>query len=141
MRPLTPHSSSHPLRLDSTGSGGVRAAAVICCLGVVGLALQGCAVSGPEVTVLPARIDYVCANDRILSVARTADQRTARVLLDGRELVLMRANSAAQEKYSDGDHALYLQGERAMLERDGRVLYGYCVSPVALPTAYQERRS
>ena len=110
-----------------------HATASVCFLAAAPLILQGCASPGIEVTALPAQISYVCANDRVLQVTRSADQRTAKVKLDGREFLLMRADSAAQEKYSDGTHALYLQGERAMLERDAQVLYGPCVSRVALP--------
>ena len=47
------------------------------------------------------------------------------------------ADSAAQEKYSNGRYSLYLDGERAMLEDDGLVLFGPCVSPVPLPTYYR----
>jgi membrane-bound inhibitor of C-type lysozyme len=86
-------------------------------------------------TVLPARIDYACANNRVLPVARSADGRMAAALVDGQQVNLPRTASAAQEKYSDGRYTLYLDGERAMLEDQGRVLYGPCVSPVALPSA------
>lgn len=99
--------------------------------------LTACVHTGVEVTALPARIDYVCANDRVLSVARTQDLRVAAVLVDGREIALPRSASAAQEKYSDGRYSLYLEGERALLEELGRVLYGPCVSPIPLPTYYR----
>ena len=87
-----------------------------------------------EDTVLPARIDYVCGGNRVLPVAR-GDGRRAAVLIDGKQFELMRTESAAQEKYSDGRLSLYLDGERAMLERDGIVLLGPCNSPGPLPTA------
>jgi len=96
-------------------------------------ALGGCAGGVPQ-TVLPDRIDYACAGNKGLRVARVADGRQAQVLVDGGTLVLNRAPSAAQEKYSDGSYELYLDGERAMLERDGRVLYGPCQTG-PLPTA------
>ena len=128
--PLAAHCGRKPWTVAQT-------TASVCFLAAALLLLQGCVSSEIEVTALPARIDYICANDRVLRVARSADQRTARVGLDAQELRLIRADSAAQEKYSDGTHALYLQGERAMLERDGQVLYGPCVSPVALPKTYQ----
>ncbi|MBK8525491.1 MAG: MliC family protein [Betaproteobacteria bacterium] len=96
----------------------------------------GC-IAGTEMTALPARIDYVCANNRVLPVARGQDERMAAVLVDGKEYRLFRASSAAQEKYSDGRFSLYLEGERAMLEDLGRVIYGPCVSPVPLPTYYR----
>lgn len=98
--------------------------------------LASCA-TGIEYTALPARIDYVCSNNQILAVARAPDQRAAAVLVDGREVVLTRAASAAEEKYSDGRYSLYLDGERAMLEEQGRVVYGPCVSPVPLPRVYR----
>jgi len=101
--------------------------------------LAGCGGAYLQDTVLPARIDYVCAGNQVLSVARAADGRQAAVLVDGKQLTLTRADSAAQEKYSAGGLALYLDGERAMLEQDGRVLFGPCNSPVALPTAPRYR--
>lgn len=104
--------------------------------------LQGCVGPGLEMTNLPTRVDYICANERILRVARSANRRSAMVALGNQELLLMRVDSAAQEKYSDGTHSLYLQGERSMLERDGQVLYGPCVTRVALPKSkqtYEER--
>ena len=98
--------------------------------------LAACVVPGVEITAIPARIDYICANDRILSVARAQGLRVAGVLVDGIEIDLVRAESAFQEKYSDGRYSLYLDGERAMLEDEDRVIYGPCVSPVPLPTYY-----
>lgn len=101
--------------------------------------LAGCAAATVDETLLPARIDYACANNRVLPVARGADGRLAAVLVEGQELTLQRAQSAAQEKYSDGRYALYLDGERAMLEENGKVLFGPCASPVALPSAPRYR--
>lgn len=101
--------------------------------------LAGCAAVAVEETVLPARIDYVCANNRVLPVARGADGRLAAVRIDNKDVTLRRAESAAQEKYGDGRYALYLDGERAMLEENGRVLFGPCTSPVALPSAPRYR--
>jgi membrane-bound inhibitor of C-type lysozyme len=95
------------------------------------LFLAACTTAiGPEMTMLPARIDYVCASGRVLSVARTPDQRTAAVLVDGKEIRLVRADSAAQEKYTDGRYTLYLEDQIT-------VIYGACTSPVPLPTYYR----
>lgn len=119
-----------------------RVIAALSLLSALPLLLQGCAGPGLEVTELPARVEYACRNERILRVVRSADKRTARVALGERELLLMRVDSAAQEKYSDGRHYLYLHDNRAMLERDGQVLYGPCVSTVVLPKTnqtYEER--
>jgi membrane-bound inhibitor of C-type lysozyme len=99
----------------------------------------GCGGAYVQETVLPARIDYACTGNRVLPVARAADGRQAVVMLDGKQLTLARADSAAQEKYSNGGYALYLDGERAMLEQDGRVLFGPCNTPGALPTAPRYR--
>lgn len=101
--------------------------------------LAGCVAPGVDETVLPARIDYACANNRVLPVARGSDGRLAAVLADGKQIMLSRAGSAAQEKYSDGRYSLYLDGERAMLEDNGKVLFGPCVSPVPLPSAPRAR--
>ncbi len=96
------------------------------------LLLSACAPRIQD-TVLPGRIDYVCGGNRTLPVAR--DGNAALVLINGQEVRLMRTESAAQEKYVNGGLALYLDGERAMLETEGRVLLGPCDSPVRLPTA------
>lgn len=101
--------------------------------------LGGCLGAGVQETVLPARIDYVCANNRVLPVARAQDGLQAAVRVDGQEILLQRAGSAAQEKYSGGPYSLYLDGERAMLEQDGRVLFGPCISPVPLPSTTRYR--
>jgi membrane-bound inhibitor of C-type lysozyme len=101
--------------------------------------LAGCVAPGVDETILPARIDYVCANKRVLPVARSADGRHAAVRVDGKDIVLARTGSAAQEKYSDGRYALYLDGERAMLEDESRVVFGPCASPVPLPSPPRER--
>ena len=106
---------------------------------VVGVLLTaGCVVGGVEQTVLPARIDYACAGNKVLRVGRAPDGQRAAVQVDDKTVVLSRADSAAQEKYSDGNYALYLDGERAMLEHQGRVLFGPCASG-PLPIAPRER--
>jgi membrane-bound inhibitor of C-type lysozyme len=106
---------------------------------LVVLLFAGCVGPGVEETILPARIDYTCAGSRLLRVARSADGRAAAVLVDGKEVVLQRMASAAQEKYGDGHYLLYLDGERAMLELDSKVLFGPCVAPVPLPSAPRYR--
>jgi membrane-bound inhibitor of C-type lysozyme len=116
-----------------------RDSALIGQVALLALLLNGCVGPGVQETVLPARIDYVCANNRVLPVARGADGRQAAVRVDGKEYLLQRAGSAAQEKYGDGRYALYLDGERAMLEQDGRVLFGPCTSPVPLPSTTRYR--
>ena len=101
--------------------------------------LAGCVAPGVDETILPARIDYVCAGNRVLPVARGSDGRLAAVLVDGKEIMLQRAASAAQEKYSNARYSLYLDGERAMLEDRGKVLFGPCTSTVPLPSAPRVR--
>ncbi len=105
---------------------------------LVGLTLAGCATGVPE-TALPQRVDYSCAGNKTLQVARSPDALAAAVLVDGKTVTLRRADSAAQEKYTDGDYALYLDGERAMLEFQGRVLFGPCLSVVPLPAYPRDR--
>jgi len=101
--------------------------------------LAGCGGAYLQETVLPPRIDYVCGGNRVLPVARATDGRQAAVVVDGKQIMLVRADSAVQEKYIAGGYALYLDGERAMLEQEGRVLFGPCTSPTALPTAPRYR--
>lgn len=111
-------------------STSLRLLAVFTCMMAAPLYTYGAV----EITTLPERIDYVCANNRTLSVARSPDARLASVLINGNQITLLRADSAAQEKYSDGRYSLYLDGEKAMLEDVSRVLFGPCQSPVPLPT-------
>ncbi len=101
------------------------------------LPLAAC-VGVPE-TVLPARIDYACAGNKTMQVERAPDARSAAVQVSGRAVVLPRADSAAQEKYSNRSYSLYLDGQRAMLEQDGVVVFGPCESRKTLPTAPRTR--
>ena len=107
----------------------------------IGLAITTliAACGGVDQTVLPPRVDYVCANNRALQVARSEDGRRAAIRVDGKDIVLQRAGSAAQEKYSDGRYSLYLEGERAMLEDENRIIFGPCPSAVPLPSAPRPR--
>jgi len=101
------------------------------------LPLTAC-VGVPE-TILPERIDYSCAGNKLMQIQRAPDARSAAVLVDGKAVVLPRAASAAQEKYSNGRYSLYLDGERAMLEQDGVIVFGPCDSRNTLPTAPRSR--
>lgn len=106
--------------------------------GVVCLALVlsgGCASVDVERTLYPARITFQCGEGKMLDVARAPDARSASVLVEGKVVTLQRADSAAEEKYSDGSYALYLDKDRAMLEESGKVLFGPCQSQTLLPTA------
>lgn len=105
---------------------------------MLAVTLSGCATGVPQ-TVLPQRVDYSCAGDKTLQVARAADALSAAVRVEGKTVNLRRADSAAQEKYSDGDYALYLDGEKAMLEYQGRVLFGPCLSMAPLPETPRRR--
>lgn len=102
--------------------------------------LSGCiSTTGVEMTAIPARIDYICAEKRILPVVRAPQTGMAAVIVNNQEILLRGGISAAQEKYSDGNYTLYLEGENAMLEQNGRVLFGPCTSPVPLPIYYRDR--
>jgi len=104
-----------------------------------GLALCGCVVVQPELTVLPAEIAYVCQNNSSMKVWRAPDGRSASVWFDGKNTNLPRADSAAQEKYSDGRTTLYLDGEKAVMSSDSFVVAGPCVSAQPLPVAPMTR--
>ena len=103
------------------------------------LALSGCGGEaysvGLESTVLAATIDYQCEGGTSLRVERSGDARAARATVGDRTWTMTRVDSAAQEKYADGFTSLYLDGEIAMLESDGRVIGGKCQSKVAMPKA------
>ena len=98
------------------------------------LLLCGC-VSGPELAVLPETIDYRCAEGREMRVRRAPDGREAIATVDGADIRLRRMDSAAQEKYVDGATSLFLEGDGAMLESQGRMIRAYCRSTVPLPVA------
>ena len=102
------------------------------------IALAGCVGPGVDETVLPTRINYQCANNKVLQVERAPDARAAAVLVNNKPVVPQRAGSAAQEKYSDGNYSLYLDGERAILEENSRVLFGPC-SAGPLPKIQRDR--
>jgi membrane-bound inhibitor of C-type lysozyme len=104
------------------------------CLLLPALLLCGC-VYGPEVAVLPESIAYGCAEGRPLQVRRAPDGRSATATVDGKEVTLARADSAAQEKYVGGSWALYLERDTAMLESEGTVVRAYCRSTTPLPVA------
>ena len=103
------------------------------------LALAGCASDqmspGLETTILPAAIEYACDEGRVLRVERAGGATSATAIVGGARYTLPRSDSAAQEKYAQGTTALYLDGDVAMLESDGRVLAGNCRSTVSLPKA------
>ena len=107
--------------------------------GLVALALAGCASEqlspGLETTILPAAIEYACDEGRVLRVERAGGATSATAIVGGARYTLPRSDSAAQEKYAQGATALYLDGDIAMLESDGRVLAGNCRSTVSLPKA------
>jgi membrane-bound inhibitor of C-type lysozyme len=102
------------------------------------VALGGCADRysvGLETTVLAATIDYDCEGGTQMRVERAADARAARATVGNRTWTLMRVDSAAQEKYSEAGASLYLEGEIATLESDGRLVGGKCQSKVPMPKA------
>jgi Membrane-bound lysozyme-inhibitor of c-type lysozyme len=116
-----------------------RASRLVPCLAAFALlALGGCAAQysvGLESTVLAATIDYQCEGGTAMRVERDAEARNARATVGARSWTLTRVDSAAQEKYSGEGASLYLDGEIAMLESDGRVVGGKCQSKVPMPKA------
>lgn len=111
---------------------GVHGRALACLALLLTAACTGVDV---QRTVYPAQFSFVCGSGGVMSVSRAPDGRSATVLVDGQPIVLQRADSAAEEKYSDGSYSLYLDRERALLERDGVVVFGACRSQTPLPTA------
>ena len=101
--------------------------------------IPACTVVQPEVTVLPAEINYVCQNNVSLKVLRASDGRSAMVWLNGKGMQLASVATAAQEKYSDGATTLYLDGEKAVMSTDSFVVAGPCLSAQPLPVAPMSR--
>jgi membrane-bound inhibitor of C-type lysozyme len=95
----------------------------------------GCVVTagGTPETVLPADNLYACRDGAMLRVARQPDGRQAFISINNQSVRLMRADSAAQEKYTDGTTTLYLDGENALVTSDSFVVAGPCISTVPLP--------
>ena len=104
---------------------------------VVGLALlallAGCVPSGVYETVLAPQMRYQCRDGSSLEVERSPDGRYAVAVAGGKRVRLMRAESAAQEKYSEGGTTLYLDGDRAVLTSDSFVVAGPCMASQPLP--------
>ena len=115
----------------------MRLAAPICralALAASLVALSGCVMpAGTTETVLPAENLYACRDGTMLRVTRQPDGRYAVATIGNQSVRLMRADSAAQEKYSDGTTTLYLDNENALVTSDSFVVAGPCVSTVPLP--------
>jgi len=101
--------------------------------------LHGCVAEQPQVTVLPAEIAYNYWNDLKLKVSRAPDGRSASVSFDGKRMAFARVDTAAQEKYSNGQTTLYLDGEKALMSSDSFVVAGPCLSAQPLPVAPMTR--
>lgn len=110
---------------------GGRWAAIVAC--VVGAG--ACVPTGLPETVLPAQVRYACRDGTMLDVVRSSNGQLATATVSGKSVRLMRTDSAAQEKYSDGASTLYLDGDRALFTSDSFVVAGPCVATVPLPVA------
>lgn len=121
-----------------TRARGAEVAGTTCVVALaVAVVLGGCAPQGIQQTALPARVEYVCQGEKLLQVARGT--AAAVVRFEEREATLPEVASAAQEKYTNGEWTLYLDGERALLESRGVVLAGGCRSTVPLPRETRQR--
>mgnify|MGYP000847005287 CR=1 FL=1 len=113
-------------------------------LACLALSLGGCAADrlspGLETTVLAADIAYQCEGGVRMRVERAPDARSARVTIGTRTWTLTRVDSASQEKYGDGLTALYLDGDIAMFENEGRVVGGKCQAATPMPKAPTMRK-
>jgi membrane-bound inhibitor of C-type lysozyme len=118
-------------RRSLEGGAAIRRARVA---GAV-LLLTGCSGVDVERTLYPNQLAFDCRDGKVMQVTRAADGRSATVTVEGRTLALSRADSAAEEKYTDGAYTLYLDRERGLLENNGKVVYGPCQSQAPLPTA------
>ncbi len=110
---------------------------------IVGLALPmllaACVPSGlPEVELAP-QMRYLCRDGGMLQVDRSPDGRYAVAATRGQRVRLLRMDSAAQEKFSDGATTLYLDGDQALLTSDSFVVAGPCVASQPMPVIQPRR--
>ena len=110
---------------------GSRWATIVACVAVT----SACVPTGLPQTVLPAQVRYACRDGGMLDVVRSPNGQQATATVGGRSVRLMRTDSAAQEKYSDGASTLYLDGDRALFTSDSFVVAGPSVATVPLPVA------
>jgi membrane-bound inhibitor of C-type lysozyme len=132
-RLTTARAAPRVARARGAGAAGTACVAAL----AVAVVLGGCVPQGIQQTALPARVDYVCQGEKLLQVARGT--AAAVVRFEEREATLPEVASAAQEKYTNGEWTLYLDGERALLESRGVVLAGGCRSTVPLPRETRQR--
>ena len=72
------------------------------CAAIFGMVvLAGCVAAGVDETVLPTRINYQCANNKVLQVQRATDARTAAVLIDNKPVI------TGVEAHPEWEHILY----------------------------------
>jgi membrane-bound inhibitor of C-type lysozyme len=110
----------------------IRSSATIVGLAVA-LLLAACVPSGlPQVELAP-QMRYLCRDGGTLQVDRSPDGRYAVAATRGQRARLLRMDSAAQEKYSDGATTLYLDGDQALLTSDSFVVAGPCIASQPLP--------
>jgi membrane-bound inhibitor of C-type lysozyme len=106
-------------------------------IAIVGLALvpllASCVPSGLPETVLAPQMRYLCRDGSVLFVERAPGGQFAEASAGGQRARLMRADSAAQEKYSSGGTTLYLDGNQALLTSDSFVVAGPCIASEPLP--------
>lgn len=117
----------------AVGIGNWRGGASRATLIVCALAATGCVPTGLPETVLPAQVRYVCRDGATLDVVRAGNGQAATVTVAGKSVQLLRAESAAQEKYTADGNTLYLDGDRALFTSDSFVVAGPCVATVPLP--------
>jgi hypothetical protein len=102
-------------------------------LGGLASLLSACVPTGLPETVLPPDNTYACRDGTMLRVARAANGGMAVASVGDRSFRLMRVDSPAQEKYTDGASTLYLDGSQALLTSDSFVVAGPCLSTAPLP--------
>ncbi len=80
---------------------------------LAGIVMAGCVPTITETALAPDNV-YVCRDNKAVRVVRAPDGMAAEVSLEGQRVLQQRADSAAQEKYSNGPTTLYLDGEKAV---------------------------
>jgi membrane-bound inhibitor of C-type lysozyme len=76
---------------------------------------------------VPQQARYVCESGKAFTVEFLADPPSAKVVFDGKQVLLPPTHAATDAKYTDDRTTLYIERERALLETAGQVFGRGCI--------------